>query len=368
MDSTESLVDSATPQLSRAQSEALDGLRGIAILAVLAFHTGFAPMRWGFLGVDMFFTISGFVISKVLVEEYSQTGSVSFKRFYLRRAGRLFPALVLLVAVLAISTLFITINKNLLFMTIVWALAYILNWVIIAGWPIHGALSHTWSLAVEEQFYLIWPIALIALLKQVKGRPARIFVLLTVVLAIGVLRIALWKSGASNQRLYNGSDLRLDSLLLGAAIYLSGSQRGWIASRWATGAILICIVVYLCFAPWDQAYSSAHLYLGGLSLVAFGTGAAILEALREGGFIQQAVRARPLRWIGEISYSLYLWHYPVFLLTHNRPLLGIPLSFFASLISYYLVEKPVRSFVRSRTEVSRFHRQNGETPSMQVDG
>jgi len=193
-------------------------------------------------------------------------------------------------------------------------------------------------------------LTLVALLRTARRRATRVAILAGMVALVGVARLALWLTGASIQRLYNGSDLRLDSLLLGAALYLSGTERGWRFPRWWSSFGMLTFLAYVLTSSWDRAYASDHLYAGGLTIVALGTGAAILAVLDEGSLVSRIARAAPFRWTGLLSYSLYLWHYPVFVLLRGRPAAAVFCAVTAAMLSYHLVEAPIRSAVRSMTQ------------------
>jgi peptidoglycan/LPS O-acetylase OafA/YrhL len=203
---------------------ALDGLRAVAVLAVLTYHVGWIP--GGFLGVDVFFMLSGFLITTLLCEEHARTGTISIRRFYVRRARRLLPALVLFLLICG-GILFVTrpsafwptLGGNLL-----GVLSYGANWLIIY-WRGLGVFGHTWSLAIEEQFYLAWPLLLLGLLR---GARPRLIVAGLVTAAAGSLawRLALALDGASFARLYAATDTHADGLLVGAALAVWLHHRG----------------------------------------------------------------------------------------------------------------------------------------------
>lgn len=300
----------------------------------------------------MFFTLSGFVITHVLVEELAATGKLRLSRFYARRAGRLLPALIALCLVLGLAGIVREADMGLLLKTIGWCMAYLLNWALILGFPIHGALSHTWSLSVEEQFYLVWPL-LIVLIKPIPSRARRFIAVGGVfALAVGVARFLLQERGATIPRLYNGSDFRLDALVLGAILSIWGRLRKWHFPPWlpwiGSGALLL----YLVSVPWGQAYSSRHLYAGGLTVVAVGTAGGIIFALTPSSLPARILRLPPIRWMGKISYSLYLWHYPVILVFPTHPWVALLTTLLAATVSFYLVESPVREWVRTLTPLN----------------
>ncbi len=193
----------------------LDGIRTIAVICVLVFHGGLPP-RGGFLGVDVFFVLSGYLITVLLLVEVRRTGTIRLRRFYTRRAIRLLPALCVMlgtVVTVAIITLPAT-SKHEVLLTNIYGLLYVANWAEVAGVPM-GPLGHLWSLALEEQFYLVWPPTLMWLLRR---RNSAFRFLLAVVGAITVWRSFLVLAGAPWDYLYYASDVRFDGLLVGCLL------------------------------------------------------------------------------------------------------------------------------------------------------
>jgi peptidoglycan/LPS O-acetylase OafA/YrhL len=362
---------------------ALDGLRSVAVLVVMIGHlsligagadlshlgsSGPGPcLRGGFLGVDIFFVLSGFLITTLLVKEHQRTGHISLRAFYQRRVLRLLPAFVVLLAVCSCYVLAQRCAAETRPVTrgIVFGLGCnVNNYCWIKGCHA-GMLTHLWSLGVEEQFYCLWPVLLCVLLR----RPVRRrWILLAVVLAItgsGLLRLAFWHSGLRHGKLLamNSLPTRVDNLLMGALLALLACWGGLPRSlpgralTWAVawgGAALLASLLWSSDAG-PRAYSltglAATLVLGGL-------------ISGQPPLLRRALAAWPLAWVGRISYSLYLWHVPVFCL--GPALLSLSLgrgyesvrlgwqtwfafSILLAALSYYLVERP---FLRWKARLS----------------
>ena len=343
----------------------LDGLRGLAVIGVLAFHAD--HLRGGFLGVDLFFVLSGWLITRLLLIETSTTGGVDLMAFWGRRMRRLLPAvLALLVVVSGYAWLWGNTASRVDTSDVgPWAQWYVANWHAIgdAGdyWALFNEPSmfdHLWSLAIEEQFYVVWPVA-IALLWRRSRRPERTgWILMTsgVVLATLLAVVLAGSSGAT--RVYMGTDTRAASILCGAVAAMpitartmsrlmrtrSGSWVLWLA----TGAIA------LMWWRVDGATAS-WLFRGGLTAHAMLSAIVIsgLVARREAdirGLLSRVVAGRGLQWCGRLSYSLYLWHWPVYIVVADRTdldgwrltLVRVAATVVVSVTGYQLVEQYVR--------------------------
>jgi peptidoglycan/LPS O-acetylase OafA/YrhL len=371
----------------------LDGLRALAVIAVLLYHAGLAWIPGGFLGVEVFFVLSGYLITALLLAEWRAHGSVALKTFWWRRARRLLPALYLvLVVTLAYAVVFLPGEVAGLRGDVLAALGYVTNWYLVFGHESYfeaigrpSLLKHLWSLAVEEQFYLFWPLVfwLGVSFGATRWRTRRV---LMVALGGAVISTALmtvlFVPGVDPSRLYYGTDTRAGGLLIGAAlavVWTPGLRRtrsrglscrtvqgfrpdrawerfrrrwGWTAPMLldALGLAALGTLVFLCLRLGEF---DPPLYRGGLAAVSLST-AALIVALthpqtRIGGAL---LGCRLLRWIGERSYGIYLWHWPVFMVT--RPQLDVPMEGWPLLVlrlavtvvladlSYRYVETPIR--------------------------
>jgi peptidoglycan/LPS O-acetylase OafA/YrhL len=309
---------------------ALDGLRGIAILLVIAFHYTGQPFGGGY-GVDLFFVLSGFLITTLLLEERATTGRVGLRSFYGRRARRLFPALAALLcgylvynAILGRDALSTVADYGLYFGNI---------YFVISHKADNTGLGHLWSLAEEEQFYLLWPVLLLVLARA--KRP--VYWIAALVLALVAYRTALILNGASMTRLYRAPDTHSEGLLLGAGLALV-RQRGFAAGERAGKLGLVLAVPAVVAGNWHLGLPVFEL--GAVLLVA----AAVAETE-----IARGLSLRPLVWVGALSYSLYLWHFPVLWAfgAHDR-LVALAVTFVLAWLSYRYIEQPFR---RRRTRV-----------------
>ena len=341
---------------------ALDGLRALAVVAVLLYNAGQLWLPGGFLGVEMFFVISGYLITSLLLAEWAQHGRVDFKSFWLRRARRLFPALIaLLLVVVGWLVIFLPTEVAAVRGDVLSTAGYVNNWYQIfahksyfesVGRP--SLLRHMWSLAVEEQFYLVWPLAFSLLM--VRWRPQRVFrLILTAALASIVWMAVLYQPNTDPSRVYYGTDTRAAGLLLGVALaYL------WRPGREVTGAgrrildavgLTALVTLGGCLACINEF--QPFLYRGGFSLTGLATAALLAVAVSpRARLVPRVLSWGPLRWVGLRSYGIYLWHFPVFMLT--RPQLDVPLAGWLLLTvrfgltlgiaaaSYRWVETPVR--------------------------
>ena len=348
----------------RAHIAALDGLRGLAVIAVLAFHAG--KLQGGFLGVDLFFALSGFLITSLLLTEVDKTGRVRPVAFWGRRFRRLLPAvLLLLVAVTAITTLVASVPERAATLNDgPWAQAYVANWHAIAGHRDYWAsfelprmFGHLWSLAIEEQFYLVWPLV-VGLIAWRSRHVHRTIIVCCIVASVASL---LWMTRlfdpADPTRVYIGTDTRASSLLLGAmfaaAPLRSAATRVTVGLgkvfSWATAAILGIIVLSWCSI---NGPASTWLFHGGLFFHSLLSAVLVAGcAARPDAAASRWIGWGPLRVTGVLSYSLYLWHWPVYaLLSPQRTgmsgwsliALRIVVAFAAAAASKVLVEDPVR--------------------------
>jgi peptidoglycan/LPS O-acetylase OafA/YrhL len=355
----------------------LDGLRAIAVLAVILYHAGLGWLPGGSLGVQVFFVISGYLITGLLLAEWRRTGGIDLPAFWLRRARRLLPALFFLLALtLAAAVVLLPDEVAHLRIDAAAAVAYVTNWYLISGQQSYfetvgrpSLFLHLWSLAIEEQFYLLWPIVLsVGLLFFRRGA----VLLLTLLLAFdsAVLMAVLFVPDVDPSRLYYGTDTRLSGLLVGAALAFV-----WVPRRaplegpsdaadlragvWQSRRVAILLdavaVVGLASMGWFFVATDdvgPFLYMGGFTLLAVITAAVIAGAVHPLGRVGRVLDVRPLSWIGIRSYSIYLWYWPVFVML--RPGLDVPLgplpllpvrlgiTFLLAEVSYRFVETPVR--------------------------
>jgi len=344
----------------------VDGLRALAVLAVFFFHVGVAWMPGGFLGVDVFFVISGYLITALLVSEFARRGFIDVTAFWLRRARRLLPAVAVLIGVVMLVALFVTPGDVAsLRGDAIFSLIYVNNWqqiltdqsyVEVFGRP--SLFRHLWSLSVEEQFYLLWPLICAAGLTQL-GRRGLLAVVVAGIVGSTALMGALHDpSVADGARAFFGTDTRAAALLVGVALALvwHPSELRWRESRRAgrvlDGMALVAFVLLVHELLTAHDFDPALYDSGGFLRVSIWT--AILVA----AFAHPASRvgwplARPaLLWLGVRSYGFYLWHWPVIALTRpgvDVPLEGAPLitlqlvvTLVLADISYRFVEQPFR--------------------------
>lgn len=343
----------------------LDGLRGLAVIGVLLFHGGFTWAQGGYLGVSTFFTLSGFLITNLLVREWDRSQSISLGRFWTRRFRRLMPAAVVAIGLVGLVWWFVGTPEQLqnLRADMLSSLGYVANWrFLFAGrsyaelFSAPSPLQHFWSLAIEEQFYVFFPLITIVLMR-LGGR--RVY--MGALAAATAVSIALTLVFNDNfDRVYYGTDTRAAELLMGAllAVWWSGrTTRGRFAatSDATRPAPLIDIVGVLAllgmfWAWWAVPEASPELSEGGLPLYAVGTTIIVLAATRR-GVVTTLLSVSVLRWAGLISYGLYLYHWPIFLvLSPERTGLSTAPLFVVrmlvtttiALLSYFLLEQPIR--------------------------
>jgi peptidoglycan/LPS O-acetylase OafA/YrhL len=358
---------------------ALDGLRAFAVAGVIAYHFGFHWANGGYLGVDFFFVLSGFLITSLLAGEWVATRQIRLRQFWARRAKRLLPAVLLLLVVLTLYDWLggPNIGSGTFRPDAIATLFYYANWHLIFAHQSYftqflapSPLKHTWSLAIEEQFYLVWPLATLAMFGLAKRagprgpRPFRRRLALAVsmvVAAASALEMALlYHPGVDPSRIYYGTDTRAFELLIGAVLALlvtarpdhSPRVRSLLHRVGPLAAILLGILWVT--AGDDQGNPSAWMYRGGM-VIACLLAAAVIASVAQpsSGPLGALLSIPPLRWIGRISYGLYLWHWPVYVLMTDvttglsrGALLAARLAATvgAATVSFYLVERPVRRY------------------------
>jgi len=371
------------PEPSIGRIPALDGVRAIGIILVLFLHGGFGWAGGGFFGVDVFFVLSGFLITGLLISEFRQNLHIGLKRFWGHRVRRLVPALLAMLAGVAIYGVFFapadTVGQ--LRSDAVATLLYGNNWHLISGGTGYFSdlntprpLLHTWSLSIEEQFYLVWPLVVLAVLHWT--RSLRVLLTMTVVgaLASAIAMAYLFHAGSGESRAYYGTDTRAQALLIGAALAIvlahpiarrgghavqsertTSLVRSFQLTPLARGTLVALGGIGLAVVAWMSVTdnsATAWIYRGGFALIALATAAVVAcVALVPSSPWARALSLRPVRYVGAISYGLYLYHLPIFVFLDNARtgLVGWPLfvlrgavSFAVAAISFHFLEMPIR--------------------------
>lgn len=406
---------------------ALDGLRTLAVVAVVLYHLNLTWAQGGLLGVTIFFVLSGYLITRLLLNEVAKTGRIDLKSFWIRRIRRLFPAVVTVVVVTcALCTIFnhVMLTKmrpdilpSLLFFNNWWQIAQDVSYFNALGDP--SPLTHFWSLAIEEQFYLVWPPLLLAMVSMHMSKPNTRRVVLGLAAVSALAMVALYNPAADPSRVYYGTDTRVFSLLLGAWMAfipdrdlaparlvhhlgldrLAGSGKrgkgnvgehgkdggsaadasqapsGALARFWSSSASIdllgiVGLVGLAGMVAFTNGYT-AFQYRGGTLLCSILTLMVIAACVQPQGLVARALAAEPLVWIGKRSYSIYLWHYPLLLLMNpvaninDTPwwqyILQVLLVVAVAECSYRFIETPFRKGAFGRT-VSEF-RDGTTTPA-----
>ena len=365
----------------RAQGEmgylpGLDGLRAVAIIGVLLYHAGFDPLPGGFLGVDVFFVLSGFLITSLILEQFQRSGTINFKQFYLGRARRLLPALFLMLVVVGIAVALVYRDSAASFRADALASIFYVNnwWYIVAdhsyfeftGRP--ALLNHLWSLAVEEQFYLIWPFIAFLVIRKFSRGAVGLVALFGALASTGWMFFIATSQGmpefADPSRAYFGADSHAMGLLIGAAL----------ATVWRPGRLPITIarsarifltaigVATIALIFGFYLFSSEFnpfLYRGGFLVLAVVVAGSIALATHPALPLGAWLGVAPLRYLGQRSYGIYLWHWPIFMVTRpgqDIPLDGLPLfalrmalTLGIAELSFRFVEMPIRRGALGRT-------------------
>ena len=349
----------------------LDGLRAVAVLLVVVYHLfPSAFLHSGFVGVDAFFVISGFLITSLLLRERAATGRIALRAFWVRRARRLLPALALVVTVSASAAWLVGGDVLVgLGRQVLGAATFSYNWLSIAAGTSYFSsgvsggqpelLRNLWSLAVEEQFYVLWPL-LLPLVLLVRGRVARVAVALALATGSAVWAVAAQAGGASITRAYFGTDTHAFGLLLGVALAFAlapgpgtspaGTRR---IARALAAVGVVALTALVVISAWPGGASTYPMVPLAASLA---TAVLIAAAVHPASPLGAALDVAPLRWIGERSYGIYLWHWPVVVLLGQAAVgrftdatVPIPVGIAAALVttvaaalSYRLLEQPVR--------------------------
>lgn len=337
----------------------LDGVRAIAVLLVFAFHV---PGTWwylpnGSLGVDLFFVLSGFLITSLLVEEHQATGRIDLPKFYMRRALRLFPALI--VTLIAVALLIPTEDASIrgdIVKEIVTAGTYTTNWFLAFDALDSVYLEHTWSLALEEQYYLIWAIAVVGLMATFR-KAERIVLVALLVAALSILWRVVLLIGfdASFDRVYFGFDTRLDGLLLGSALgafrhtahglTVAGLARHRAAPAVAAGASLL--LVAMSAVEWPGNVVRFAILLPMVNVAAAVITVQLVDG--ESSLLSRMLSSAPLVRVGKLSYGIYLFHIPVIRVLRRSIdpspevlfVLAIAVTYVLAEASYRAIEKPL---------------------------
>lgn len=353
---------------------ALDGVRAVAVALVLADHGGIPGVSGGFLGVDVFFVLSGFLITSLLLEEFRNTGRIKLSDFWIRRARRLLPALlVMALAVVAAREWFSPEATASLRDDAVASFLWVSNWLFVAqrtDYFAQGAppspLQHTWSLGVEEQYYVLWPLLLIAVaaLFWAHFRLA-VFVLAAVGVVASASAAIVLTTDATLNRIYFGTDTRAQALLVGAAA-AALLVRDWsvlndggtlIRTRWGhvVARILPFVGLAVLAAAAHYATGSVGDFRSGLLIVVALAAVLVIApvALEQEGPVARVLAWRPLVLLGTISYGVYLWHWPIFMALNGERTGWSGLSLFAlrcavtvavAALSWWLLEQPIRQW------------------------
>jgi peptidoglycan/LPS O-acetylase OafA/YrhL len=343
------------PGYTFGHHRALDGVRGIAISVVVLFHVDGLPFTGGFVGVDVFFVLSGFLITSLLYEEWSRASTIALGSFYARRALRILPPLVLMTSA---SLLFAAMlgargRAGEMLATVIKAFAFVANWFNAFVVLSHQALGHVWSLSIEEQFYLVWPIVLLTMLRRGWTRWAIGGLLIVASLGSACARALYWAGGAGFFRAYYSTDSRVDGLLLGSLAALLVAWRVGprscvgiaVQNALATLALVSVVVISLV-----ASVSSNWIYDFGLLLLNVGI-AVLLSCLVTSPWtvLRAILELGPVVWLGRISYGVYLWHVPTFWAADQigwssyvlGRLVPAAIAILIAAASFYLVERPL---------------------------
>ncbi|MFQ7157509.1 MAG: acyltransferase family protein [Merdimonas faecis] len=339
----------------------VDGLRAIAVLMVIAYHLSFSFAKGGLLGVTVFFVISGFVITRILLAELENTGTINLVDFWIRRIRRLIPAILTMVIILILVT---AVANRVLFTKACEDIPSVLlgynNWWQIfrdisyfenAGAP--SPLTHCWSLAVETQFYLFYPLILL-LLSKFRDRYKKFVYVSGILLIISAALMGILFSPTKDpSRVYYGTDTRMFSFLFGSLIALAEpldivrrKAREFAVTREVVGVVSFIALLYMTSAI--DGYSS-FLYRGGQVIASALTALVIFAVMNKRSILGRGLSLTPLKWLGERSYGLYLWHYPIILLLSGGKrsawwivVLELLLTLLCAELSYRFVETPIR--------------------------
>ena len=346
---------------------ALDGIRGLFFLFVFSVHLEVPGVSGGGIGVEVFFTLSGFLITTLVVNELEKTGRLDFKRFYIRRILRLGPAMMLVVGAVLVGAYFGFRHspemRHETLRGIPYVVTYTSNWLRAApGHATLGALGHTWSLAVEEQFYLIWPLLLVIGFRLAGRRGIAVISLIGVVIPVFLRFYFIHKYGHGDRlhtldRVYFGTDTQTDQLLIGAFLAVTVQRAEAWYRRWSK----YLIVPAIAYMAWAICFprSPEYRFTWGLLFVALCSTVLITYLLlHNGSRLERLFSWKPLSELGLISYGAYLWHQPVHRFmpqfTSNRPLFVIVvfiITIILAVLSFRIVERPIMRWRNNRQKL-----------------
>ncbi|CAG7616934.1 acyltransferase family protein [Paenibacillus allorhizosphaerae] len=343
----------------------LDGLRALSVLVVIAYHLHPSWAPGGFLGVGIFFTLSGYLITDQLIGQWRSNRRIDLIDFWVRRMRRLMPAMLFMLAVVGVWLLWVDRTRLAALQgDFISATLYFNNWWLIFhhvsyfesfGPP--SPIGHLWSLAIEEQFYIAWPLVLALFLRFVPQRGKLILCMLIGAAVSAVAMAVIYVPGNDPSRVYYGTDTRASALIVGAvAAVVWPSRRLSETLSPRSRSVLDFIggagLIGLLWMIWTVSEYNDFLYRGGLALFALLSAVVTAVLAHPASFFAKAMGSKPLRWIGKRSYSLYLWHFPVLILTSpavntdglngNRAIFQLALTFLLAAASWQLIEEPVR--------------------------
>ncbi|QQJ52726.1 acetyltransferase [Staphylococcus pseudintermedius] len=342
----------------------LDGVRAVAVTAIIIYHLNPQWLSGGFLGVDTFFVISGYLITSLLLTEYHNTGKIELMSFWLRRVKRLIPAVLFLVmGVIVLSLIFMPTEIQKVRADSIAAIFYVSNWWYImqnvdyfeqfAVQP----LKHLWSLAIEEQFYLVFPIVLLSLLSFIRRlKSIRIIFLILLVISM-IAMMVLYVPNENVARVYFGTDTRIQTLLMGVLLalvwppfQLKAKVNRQMRTMIDTAGVVGLAILFICFKFVSE--TNSILYYGGFFLISTVTLLVIASSVHPSGYFAKFLGNKVFTFIGSRSYSLYLWHYPIIVLIHHQFVQGQipPLVYVVEILlmvlmaefSYKFIEQPFR--------------------------
>ena len=349
----------------------IDSLRALAVLAVIIYHVDVNYLPGGFLGVDLFFVLSGYLISSLIIKEYRKTGSLNLYNFYIRRARRLLPAVYFMITVgLVVMVLFNEVLLRKSHLDAIFGYIYSSNWWYIFhkldyfdSFGAQSPFKHLWSLAIEEQFYMIFPLLFLLVNRKKKSKDGTyklnknfLYVVLGLILVSLIAHILLFDIN-NISRIYFGTDTRAFSLLVGvvgAILYPMERLHAKVTPQQNmlySVVSLVSIATLITVMIYTSEYNTL-LYRGGFLLVAILGLIVIISSGKQHTLMSRLLSFKPVVFIGKISYSLYLWHFPVLVLTTPVSEIGNPniffvilrivLTFAVAIVSYVFVETPIR--------------------------